>query len=95
MIKVAVPVAGVVLTALGWFLIWIGKEAGKKIGQAAQARRQNTLDPDLYHDMVGLVHDLLTPSSDPDGFVMMPEHLRKHAEDLLERDRAHRQRATH
>jgi hypothetical protein len=94
MIKVALPVALVVLAGIVWLVFWLGKEAGKKIGQIASSKRSGQIDAGLHHDLGDFVDDLFASTPDPDRFVMLPDDLRKRGEKLNARVRDSR-RARH
>lgn len=85
MLKVALPVALVVLAAIIWFTFWLGKEAGKKLGEAKAAKERGAIDPALYDDMHDYLSALFRSVEDPDRFVMMPDDLDTRGRDLLNR----------
>jgi hypothetical protein len=90
MLKVALPVAVVVLIAVIWFTFWLGKEAGKKINAYAASKKSGQINPDLHDELGDFVDDLLASTSNPDKFVMMPDDLKKRGEELNARVRTAR-----
>lgn len=85
MLKVAIPVAAVLVIAYGWLMWWIGKEAGKKIGARNQSRLIGSVDVGLHHQLIDYLITLFAAVDNLDEFVMMPPRLKARGQQLLDR----------
>lgn len=81
MLRVALPIALVVLGGIIWLSVFFGIQ----IGKARQATAQGTVNPELFDELTGFARSVIAPpqSMDLDDVLLIPTSLRARGESLV------------